>query len=381
MSIVTDTPNDLESPETGSLHEQGTDAGYTELRYRRVCSEVANTAWALYAPTLAVLVDLLSYRAHGHRITAEEVAERIGARRPREARNTSGGVAVLALSGVIAHRASAFESVSSPNGTSVEAFTRAFREVMADPEVGSIMLEIDSPGGSVDGVPEIAAEIRRTRGRKPIVAFANTMAASAAYWIAAQADEVVVAPSGQVGSIGVYAAHQDLSAQLEQDGVKVTLISAGPFKTEGNPFEPLTEEARANWQATVDMFYGQFLGAVAKGRGVPLAQVRDGFGQGRMVFGQDAVAAGMADRVDTFENTVTRLQRGEVPASHPRADLGGVIAIASEEFPGGATTASEEEHEPAEPELVEVDGAHALLGRKAVRDAFAPDGTSNEGSQ
>lgn len=392
------------------LHAEGAERRLLhsdDLMYRRVRAEVANTVWAMHPGTLAVLVDLLNYRAHGHRLSAEEVHDRISAARPTRATQTeAGAVAVLPLSGVIAHRSSAFEGVSSPNGTSVEAFTQMFRAAMADPSVGSIMIEIESPGGSVAGVPELGTEIRRARGSKPIIAFANTSAASAAYWIASAADEIVVAPSGAVGSIGVYSAHQDLSGALEQEGVKITLISAGKFKVEGNPFEPLSEEARADWQATVDGFYSMFVDAVAKGRGVGVADVRGGFGQGRMVYGQDAVAAGMADRVDTFENTIARLQRGDVAASRARAEEP-QLSLAETWTPASTSTAaaagrwhyvgdpgepefangvrnapvSSEDREPAEPELVEVEGADRLLGRKAVRELFAPAATVNEGGQ
>lgn len=344
--------------------------GEPALKYRRVCEAVASTVWALHPEKLAVLVDLLTYRSQGFRLEREEIEALIGARAQGPSRGSQGAVAVLPLSGVIAHRASAFESVSAPRGTAVETFQRAFREVMNDPEVGSVLIQINSPGGSVDGVPELAAEIRRARGQKPIVALADTMAASAAYWIASAADEIVVAPSGQVGSIGVYAAHRDMSGAYEQEGIKVSLISAGKFKTEGNPFEPLTEEARADWQATVDRFYGMFVDAVAKGRGVKAADVRSGFGEGRMVFGQDAVDAGMADAVGTFDETIARMQKGAVVASRSRAEE------TAPEVEG------QQDQEPAEPELAGViEGAEALLARQAVRESFAPAATIDKEGQ
>ncbi|MCC7371633.1 MAG: S49 family peptidase, partial [Chloroflexi bacterium] len=131
--------------------------------------------------------------------------------------------------------------------------------------------------------------------------------ASAAYWIASSADEIVVTPSGEVGSIGVFTAHEDISAALEAEGVTVTLISAGKYKTEGNPFEPLSEEARGAIQARVDDYYSMFVRAVARGRGVKPADVRGGFGQGRVVGADEAVRLGMADRVGTMAQTVERL--------------------------------------------------------------------------
>ena len=205
--------------------------------------------------------------------------------------------------------------MSAPPGTSTERFAQRFREALANPEVGSILIDVQSPGGTVDGVQELADEIRAARGDKPIIAIANAYAASAAYWIASAADEMVVTPSGEVESIGVFAAHQEFSKMDEMLGCKTTLIAAGKFKVEGNPFEPLSEEARDAIQARVDDYYSMLVSDVAKARGVKVSDVRGGFGQGRMVGARDAVAQGMADRIDTFDNTLTRLLSGR---SRPR---------------------------------------------------------------
>jgi ClpP class serine protease len=134
--------------------------------------------------------------------------------------------------------------------------------------------------------------------------------ASAAYYIGSAADEVVVTPGGEVGSIGVFMAHQDLSAALEQEGVKITLISAGKFKTEANPFESLSDEAKAALQKTVNVYYESFVNAVAKGRDAKASEVRNGYGQGRMVTAKEAVLLGMADRIETLDETIGRLARG-----------------------------------------------------------------------
>jgi ClpP class serine protease len=117
----------------------------------------------------------------------------------------------------------------------------------------------------------------------------------------------VVIPSGEVGSIGVFCAHEDISKAAEQAGVKVSLISAGKYKTEGNEFEPLSDDARADLQSKVDAFYGMFIKAVGRGRRASQENVRNGFGQGRMVLAADAVKEGMADRVATMDDTLARL--------------------------------------------------------------------------
>jgi len=177
---------------------------------------------------------------------------------------------------------------------------------MQDARVKAIIFDVDSPGGSVEGVTELASEIYNARKKKPSIAVANAQAASAAYWLASAAGELVVTPSGQVGSIGVYVAHQDESKALENEGVRITLISAGKYKTEGNPSEPLADEARAAIQSKVDDYYTMFVKGVAQNRGSTQAAVRDGYGQGRMVLASQAVKLNMADRVATLDDVLAR---------------------------------------------------------------------------
>ena len=277
------------------------------MRYEHILRSVYGEPWAITPDKLAAILDLLRFRAEGGVLTAEEIQERIGlgAAAPRPTPPRNGSVAVLPIFGVIRKRMNLLMEMSG--GTSTELFARDFRQLVADPSVGSIVLAIDSPGGSVEGVPELADVIFSARGQKPVIAVADPLAASAAYWLATQADEVVVAPSAMVGSIGVLTTHEDLSAALEMEGRKVTLISAGRFKAEGNPLGPLSDADREAIQGRVDEFYGMFLRAVARGRGVTPAQVRGGFGEGRVVLAREAVRLGMADRVATLEETVARL--------------------------------------------------------------------------
>ena len=293
------------------------------MRYEHVLRAVAETPWAIMPSYLGLIVDLLTFRAIGGRLDAEAIAARLPTRRPQTS-NQPGGVAVVPLHGVIVPKAGLLEDVSG--ATSVESFRSHLYAALAEPSVRSIVIDVDSPGGMVDHVPEIAADLRAARARKPITAVANAQAASAAYWLASQAGELVVTPSGRVGSIGVVTAHEDLSAQAEQRGVRTTLISAGRYKSEANPFEPLSEEARAHVQSMVDDYYGMFVDDVAKGRQVPADEVRRGYGQGRVVNAKTAVAEGMADRVGTLAEVLAehvaaaaRRGRSDAPAA-ARAD-------------------------------------------------------------
>jgi len=192
-------------------------------------------------------------------------------------------------------------------GTSTEKFADSFRQAVADPAIKAIVLEVDSPGGQVDGVPELADEIAAARGQKKIIAVANTQMASAAYWLASQADEVVATPSATIGSVGVLWPHTEISEAQKQAGIKTTLITAGKYKAEGSPLEPLTTEARTHMQSMVDAAHDQFIKAVARGRRTSQAAVREGFGEGRVFDARTSVKMGLADRMATLEEVLEGL--------------------------------------------------------------------------
>lgn len=213
---------------------------------------------------------------------------------------TKGGVvAVIPVVGGITQRSSWW-------GTSTEGLVASLRQAEADKGIQASVLDFDSPGGEVYGVPEAAAAIRDMRSRKPIVAVANSLAGSAAYYLASQADELLVTPSGEVGSIGVFGMHLDLSEAAKQRGLKVTFVYAGRYKVEGNPFEPLSNEAREAMQEMVDRYYEMFVRDVARGRKVGVDAVRGGFGEGRLIGAKAAVEMGMADAVGTLEDAIRR---------------------------------------------------------------------------
>ncbi len=230
---------------------------------------------------------------------------------------TAGQVAVLPLYGIITQH----ENVITQHfgGTSTEKWGQAFDNLIASPQIGAVVIDVDSPGGEVYGIPELADKVFKARGSKPIVAVSNAEMFSAAYWVASAADEVVVTPSGQTGSIGVFSLHVDYSGALEQAGEKPTFISAGERKVWGNPFEPLTEESKAMIQGEVDTYYNQFVAAVAKHRGATSKQVRGGYGQGSLATAKESVTLGLADRVATLDDTIRRWQSGRKSAEREDA--------------------------------------------------------------
>lgn len=300
-----------------------------QRRYRQVLS-VVEQPWAILPSTLMVIREVVARHLAGERLAADEIEARVGAGKPKPEGQPGGAVAVVPLWGVLVPHAGMMIDVSQ-EGTGLDAWLQGFRAAMADPEVGSILLHVDSPGGSVGLVEETAAEVRAARAQKPIIAVADTLAASAAYYIASQADELYVTPSGMVGSIGVYTVHEDLSARLEQQGVKPTVISApeGGHKFEQNPFGPLSEDAQAHLQAQVNDAYDMFVSAVAKGRGVTRGVVEAQYGQGRTLNARAALAAGMVDGVASYDEVLRAMLKGKLKPSGSRALQGRTAAVAA----------------------------------------------------
>lgn len=287
-------------------------------RYAHVLRAVAETAWAIRPAYLALIVDLLAFRVAGGRFDDATLAARTADRRGSGA-GSSPTVAVVPVSGVIVPKAGGMHEISG--GTSVDAMRAAIRGAAADPDVRAMVLDVDSPGGMTDGVPELAAEIRALRRQLPVYALANTEAASAAYWLASQATEVWATPSSRVGSVGVYAVHE---TKPTEEGVEHTIVSAGRYKTEANPYEPLSDEGRARMQSVVDQYYRMFLTDVAVGRQVDAAAVAEGYGEGRVLLASEAAEAGMVDRVGTFDELMTtvidRHVRGVAPGGRIAAE-------------------------------------------------------------
>lgn len=299
----------------------------SRARYTHVLQAMLSTPWAIYPPYMEFMADLVMDRVAGVRLSRAELSGHFEAAR-RPVAEPSEGVAVIPVRGPIVPRASIFSEILG--AASIEGIRAAFRSAMAAPEVSTIVFAIDSPGGSVQGVPELASEIRAARGRKRLVAVADGMMASAAYWLGVQADEVIASKSSLLGSIGVVTSHVDLTQAAEREGIKVSLISAGKYKTLGDHMEPLSEEGRAHIQGLVDEFYGMFLRDVARGRSVPVEQVRTGFGQGAIVSAKEAVALGMADRIDTVEAAIM-----DGLGASPTAEMPAAVVL-----PAGTTTAA-----------------------------------------
>ena len=311
----------LASEGCGAVVETSMGAG----RYPRIFSAVFGQCWAIMPDKLMAMVDFLRMKVDGVSLNAN--ATIIGARAVQpEAKRTGNGVAVLPVFGVLAHRMNLMTEISG--GTSTEILGQWFDAAVADKSVGTIVLDVDSPGGSVHGMQELSEKIFKARGKKDIVAVANDLAASAAYWVASAADRIVVTPGGLVGAVGTLAIHTESSKRDEETGVKHTLIHAGKNKVDGNPYEPLTQSAEEDIQRIIDEYYDQFVSDVARNRGISESKVLAKFGQGRVYGGRDATKRGMVDKVGTLDATLMSLgvaaEAGgarPVRSEHPSVDV------------------------------------------------------------
>lgn len=270
--------------------------------------EILNAPWAIDPAKLHEIQAIYATHLRGEKIDIAAVEQRLGRPLANEAKRYDiiDGVAVLPIEGVIAKRANLFSQISG--GASTQLIERDLRDALADPAVHSIILAIDSPGGTVDGTQSLANAVRAGLDSKPIVTLASGVMASAAYWIGSAAGAAYIADdTTNVGSIGVVAKHMDISRAEEQQGVKTTEIYAGKYKRIASQHAPLTEEGRQSIQDAVDYTYSIFVQAVAQHRGVTTEKVLTDMADGRVYIGQQAIEAGLVDGVSTLEALVAKL--------------------------------------------------------------------------
>lgn len=210
-----------------------------------------------------------------------------------------GTVAVVPILDVIGRKFSS--ALYSSGVTSIDVFQRLVKTAAEDPAVDAIVLSIDSPGGVAMGTPEAAESVHRAQTIKPVIAFADGLMDSAAYWIASQANAIYAMPSADVGSIGAYLAVLDYSRAAEMDGIRVELFRSGKHKGMGYPGTSLTDEQRAMLQASVMDIAGKFKAAVRSGRG---RMISDDVMQGQSFSVEEAMRNGLIDSVTDFDSAV-----------------------------------------------------------------------------
>ena len=267
----------------------------------------------------------------------------------------SGGAPGKAVALVPVHGIAMYDLEYQPYCFSTLLLAQTMNALANDPEIGTIVLDVASPGGQVVGTEEAGDAVFAARGKKNVIALVNPLAASAAYWIASQASQIIAIPSADIGSIGVFQMHADCSGMMAQAGVKPTFIFAkqSPFKVEGNPYEPLGSEAKDHYQGEVDEICADFLKAIARGRGKPVAEVAENFGKGRTMSALAAKKVGMIDAIATIDSALARIgvstrpamgrRRGEDEAPSPAAGPNGEAAPTNEPLADAEPRAVERE--------------------------------------
>ncbi len=208
---------------------------------------------------------------------------------------TPDGIAIIPIEGTLVHKAYGLDAASGMR--SYVDIQNEVEDAATDPAIKGILLDVDSPGGEVAGIFELADLIYAAGSAKPIFAVANSNAFSGAYLLASGAQRVYAGQSSGLGSVGVIVTHLDVSANDEKLGFKYTILHAGARKADFNPHMPLTDEARAAIEAELFRTYGMLVKAVARNRGMAESAIRET--EAARYFGDEAILAGLADRMGT----------------------------------------------------------------------------------
>ncbi len=239
--------------------------------------------WAIAPEAMDGIIGLAMDMAAGKLFTLPQ------SEAPQSIMSVADGVATISITGPLLPTTDEFDRVML-GATSLDEVRSTVESATADPAVTSIVLNIDSPGGTVRGTPEAADAIYEASKVKPVRAHTSGTMASAAYWLGSQATSVSMTRSASVGSIGVMVPHIDQSKRAEMLGVKVELFTTGKFKAAGFPGTSLTESQRELIQERIDQVFGEFKSAVTRqGRKIPAEAM-----QGQTFYGPQAESLGLA---------------------------------------------------------------------------------------
>lgn len=291
--------------------------------------DVLNAPWAIAPAKLEEIRAIYATHLRGEKIDLAGIEAKIGGplQRKEQGYEVDRGVAIVPIQGVMAKKANLFMQISG--GSSTELVARDLREAAADPNVASILLDVDSPGGTVAGTQTLADIVREVGAQKTVVAMVNGTAASAAYWVASAADSIYATErAAEIGSIGVVATHIDKSEALAKEGVRVTEITAGRYKRAASQYAPLSDEGRDTIQAQVDALYTLFVDAVADQRGTTSDKVLADMADGRVFFAPEAISRGMIDGIMSRDELITQMAMSRLPTKR-RSAAGAPSPVAS----------------------------------------------------
>ncbi len=272
----------------------------------RIWNRIAGEPWAITETALHTILEIAARENE----SPQAVAAKLG----RNLQNTYSvmerdGVAVIPVTGPLFRYANLFTMISG--ASSYELIARDFTAALENPQIKGIILDIDSPGGEVNGVSELSNMVFAARGKKPVVAYASGDAASGAYWIASAADEIVVSETSALGSIGVVGMYQGKSGK-SAEAVEI-VSSQSPHKR----LDPTTDDGRSRLQTRIDSMADVFIETIARNRNVSAENVQNHYGGGDVMIGAKAVSAGLADRVGSLEGLIAELSS---PQKSPRTE-------------------------------------------------------------
>lgn len=245
-----------------------------------------------------------------------------------------GNTAVVSIQGPLVNGNAGFMSLFGVVGYA--DIRQALSEAVATKGVSNILLDINSGGGQVSGVSDLASFIKQVDSIKPVHTFSDGVIASAAYWLGSSARSVTISDTTIAGSVGVLQIHAERSKQLAQDGITATVVRAGKYKALANSIEPLSDTAKAEMQSQVNDIYDSFIGSVAANRGVSATTADTQMGQGREFLGKRALQAGLVDAIGNYDNTVLALTDKNHKKGAPKDSPKASIAHNPENLPQGS---------------------------------------------
>lgn len=287
---------------------------------------IASKLWLIEPAALEMILDIADRKGD-----PDALAEKLG--RPLENSQTvelRDGVAIVPVVGPIFRYANLFTALSG--ATSTQVLATDIRTALDNPAVKAIVLDINSPGGEATGIHELSQMIFDARGTKPITAYVGGMGASAAYWIASAADQIVIDRTSALGSIGVVSEVRDTSERDAKNGTKTYTVVSTVSPKKRPDFS--TSEGRSELQRRVDALGEIFVETIARNRGTSIDKVLADFGQGGVLTGKDAIAVGMADEFGSLESVISVLA-GSVSKNVRRfsmtnkADAKGPVTVSS----------------------------------------------------
>jgi capsid assembly protease len=345
--------------------------------------DILNSPWAIAPEKLNEICAI--YAAHRDRETRDlQALEKLveskaytgaasgaGSSSGRKNYTVEDGVALISIEGVLSKRISMFQQICG--GMSYTSLQQDLAAALADPNVKSIILTIDSPGGTVDGVQAASDAIFAARSQKPICAYVDGLAASAAYWLGSAASEVYIgSDTDTVGSIGIVTQHLDTSMAEHQRGVKITDIAAGRYKTVGSQHAPLSAQDRSTIQDQLDHMYSIFVDTVARNRGTDAETALSKMADGRVFIGQKAIDAGLVDGKMTLMQLMQKMS-ARTGGMGVRRNATNRVTDGTKPVPGSTTTelplAQSESSENPKPTPVPLSKAELKIAKLKVLKA------------